>query len=153
MKSERMAVDVRGIPELARALKDLDKDLYRDFRKGMKAIAVHVIGKAQGKGAPAGILKPRATMKGAGIAFPRGGPGSGSEPGAFYPWLDFGGGKVHARGVTSNDGTAASFRREVVEGGRFLYPAIGESKEFIATTAYSLIDNAARANGFEVRKA
>lgn len=150
MSVDKVGVVVTGIPELSRALRATNDGLYKEMRTGFRKIALHVIGEAEKLGAPTGILKPRAGIKGAGIAFPRGGPFSGGDPVGFYPWLDFGGGRPEGRGVRAG-GTGAR-RREVVKEGRYLYPGIGESTEYIAKTTYDLIETVAERNRFEVRK-
>jgi hypothetical protein len=150
MANKNAGIHVTGIPELTRALKATDAEALKRLKVAMKAIAQHVIRKAEGRGAPGGILKPRATQKGAGIAFPRGGPGSGGERDAFYPWLDFGGGNPIGRGVRATTGGVGA-RRRVIPEGRYVYPAIGSSKGYIEDRAYEAITEAAKANGFEVR--
>lgn len=150
MSVDKVGVVVTGIPELSRALKATNADLAKELRVGFKKIAQHVIGEAERLGAPTGILKPRAGIKGAGIAFPRGGPLSGDDPVGFYPWLDFGGGRPEGRGVRA--GGSGPRRREVVKEGRYLYPGIGESTKYIAETTYDLIEQVAEKNRFEVRK-
>ena len=147
--NQNRGVHVTGIPELTRAFRALDADLYKALRLGMKAIAQHVVGAAEDRGAPTGILRPRASTRGAGIAFPRGGPGSGGERKGFYPWLDFGGGRLAGRGVTANTGGPP--RRAIVPDGRFLYPGIAASRDYIERSTYDLIEREARSNGFEVR--
>jgi hypothetical protein len=154
--NKNLGVHVTGIPELMRALKATDAEAYKRLRLAMKAIASHVIKKSEQRGAPTDILRPRATQKGAGIAFPKGGPESAGERTGFYPWLDFGGAPRGGRGVTSSSRIAhakssGGFRRTYIPEGRYLYPAIGESRDFIADAAYDAIEAAARSKGFEVR--
>lgn len=150
MSVDKVGVVVTGIPELSRALKATNADLAKELRVGFKKIAQHVIGEAEKLGAPSGILRPRAGIKGAGIAFPRGGPDSGADPVGFYPWLDFGGGQPLGRGVRA--GGAGPRRRSVVKEGRYLYPGIGQSTEYIVKTTYDLVEHVAEHNRFEVRK-
>lgn len=145
-------IQVTGIPELTRALKRLDPEKAKQLRTAFKAIAVEVIRRANVMGAPRKALKPSVTMKGAGISRPKGGPESFSDPLGYYPWLDFGGGRKLGRGVTSNDGVGASFRRRKVEGGRYLYPAIGASHDYIGDSVRDAITSLARSEGFRVTK-
>lgn len=150
MANKFVGIHAKGIPELMRALKATDVEAQKRLRLAMKEIAQYVIGRAEGLGAPAGILKPKATQKGAGIGFPRGGPDSGSDPVGFYPWLDFGGGNPIGRGVRATTGGAGSRRRFIPEG-RYVYPAIGASKRVIEEKGYKAVTDAARKNGLEVR--
>ena len=140
-------VQVTGIPELQRALKATDDGLRKEVRNAFKDIARHVIGKAGDRGAPRSILKPTVSMKGAGISFPRGGPGSRVDPVGFYPWLDFGGGRKAGRGVTPS-----GERRDKTRDGRYLYPAIGSSTEYIGDAVGDVIEKVAERQGLEVRR-
>jgi hypothetical protein len=160
VEEDRLMADVEviGLRELTTALRQVDKALAKDLRGAFKAIADHVVGAAQqkmpfGSGTAAKSLKPRSTDRGATINFPRGGPGSRDDKAGYYPWLDFGGGKAGARGITSSSPIAhakstGGFKRELVPGGRYLYPAIGESREYIATEVDKAIGEIARKAGF-----
>lgn len=140
------AVHVTGIRELGRALSAVDKELAREFRKELRSIAKQVVATAVGKGAPAGILKPSSTTRGAAIRFPKGGPESATERYGFYPWLDFGGGKATGRGVTPSGS-----RRAVLKEGRYLYPAISDEMHNIERDLGNLVERIAERQRFEVR--
>lgn len=133
-------VEVRGIAELSAAFKGIDKELPKALQVEFKAIAEGVARKAAGKvpqgktGHAAGSIRARATAKGAGIAF--GGPKA-----EYYPWLDFGG----------RVGRKRSIKRDIVSGGRYVYPTIGENKEEIGRAALEAIERVAERNDFEVR--
>jgi hypothetical protein len=154
---------VVGLPELHRALRAMGHDMDREFSRGMRLIADRVIERAQGKmpyitGTAARSLKPVSVRGGgAGIKFPGGGPGSATQVAGYYPWLDFGGGLYGARGVTSFSPVAhvknhsQLFKRAKVEGGRYLYPSIGQSTDFIADTLGDLIEKVAHGQQFTVR--
>lgn len=146
-------VEVRGLRDLSRAFKQVDADLPKELRDEMKAIADHVVGVAQQRmpfrtGTAARSLKPRATQRGAGIAFPGGGDRGKA---AYYPWLDFGG--TTGRGHVSNghNGYGGSITRQRIAGGRYLYPAIAESKGYIAEAVDDAVVKVAKGAGFEVR--
>lgn len=146
-----MGVHVTGIPELSRALKAVNADAYKGLRLAMKGIADHVVGIAQQRmpyrtGTAADALRPRATAKGAGIAFPRGGDRGKPD---YYPWLDFGGST--GRGHVVGQAGSGSITRDRVQGGRYLYPAIAGSTKYIEHGASEVIERAAKTNGFEVR--
>jgi hypothetical protein len=141
--------DVKGIPELSRALKDVDAALYKELRLGMKAIADHVVGVAQQRmpyrtGTAAASVRPRATAKGAAVAFPRGGDRGNPD---YYPWLDFGGST--GRGHVVGQAWSGSIIRDMPKGGRYVYPAIAESRDYIGRTVYDLIEGVAHRAGFE----
>ena len=157
MANRNIGVHVTGIPEFTAALKAVNPEAYKQLRKDFQGIAKYVIRRAEGLGAPAGVLRASATQKGAGIRFPKGGPEAHMDPVGYYPWLDFGGAPRPGRGVTSSTGAShersdsQEFRRALVPGGRYLYPAVAQSRDFIADTAYQAIEKAARSKGFEVR--
>lgn len=69
-----MKVQVTGLRELRRALKEVDKDLPKELRAAHKDIAVFVAGRAQGaaSGRAKGAIRPRATQKAAKIALTSG---------------------------------------------------------------------------------
>jgi hypothetical protein len=145
-KSVRL--EVRGLKELSAAFAAVDRDIPKELQVELKAVAEHVADTARGKmpylsGVARAALRPRATGRGsAGIAFPKGGPGTGQEKDAYYPWLDFGGhvGRKHA------------IARDRVKGGRYLYPAIAESQDYIAEKVYDAVEHVARTHQFEVRE-
>ena len=139
-------VVVSGIPELMRALKQLDAESAKQLRTAMRDIAKVVRKNAQnrmefGSGAAASSLKAGAGMRGSWVTFPRG--KDPTDPIGYYPWLDFGGGKVSGRGVTQSSG--GGFRRDTTStGGRYVYPAIDEARQsgYIEDAAYDAIDAA-----------
>jgi hypothetical protein len=145
------------------ALKHLAPDYEKLARAEFRGVAEHVVGVAQGKmefgpGTAASSMRPRG-VGGAGISFPRGGPGSGKDADGYYPWLDFGGGLPWGRGVRASSPilhkkSEAGFRRpkEGPSGGRagrYLYPAIGESHEFIGKEAARIMDKVAKRRAFD----
>jgi hypothetical protein len=153
VEEDRLMADVEviGLRELTTALRQVDKALAKDLRGAFKAIADHVVGVAQqrmpfGSGTAAKSLKPRSTDRGATINFPRGGPGSRDDKAAYYPWLDFGGSV--GRGRKPGVAWSGSITRDAIPGGRYLYPAIGESREYIATEVDKAIGEIARKAGF-----
>lgn len=157
------SVKITGLKELSGAFRAVDKDIPKHIQREFKALADHVVGVAQQRmpfvtGEAAKSLKPRATGRGtASIAFNAGGPENRETKGAYYPWLDFGGGTPGARGVTSSSpithtrSLTGTFRRAVVKGGRYLYPAIAESRSEIERRALDAMENAARENKFDVK--
>lgn len=141
------AVQVKGLREVASALRSVDKALPKQLREEFLPIARQVAGDAASRvprdsGKAARSIKPRASQRGAGIAF--GGP---SAP--HYPWLDFGGstGKGHRPGVADS----GSVKRDFIPGGRYVYPAIMANEEDIVQAAGDAPVNLARKHGLEAR--
>jgi hypothetical protein len=150
-------------------LKDVQLGFGKVARKieriQFKRAAEHVVGVARGKmgnsitGTAASALRPVASNVGASIAFPKGGPGSGGEPAGYYPWLDFGGAKAAGRGVTSRPvwrfgksrWAYGDTRRDFIKEGRYLYPAISDSKVYLEGVAGDAVEDAARSEGYEVK--
>lgn len=139
-------VTVRGIRELGGAFRAVDADIPKHLRVQFLEIAKHVVGLVQQrvpflKGEAAASVRPRASQRGASIAFPSGGTPWRGVRADYYPWLDFGGrvGRKHA------------IHREVVKGGRFVYPAIGDSKVLIGELALQAMAGAAREAGFDTK--
>jgi hypothetical protein len=137
------SVQLIGEKEFVAAIRKVNRDLPKHMSKAFKAIADHVVGVAQqrmpfGHGTAAKSLKPHGTTRGAWISFPKGGPESRDDKAGYYPWLDFGGGKAGVRGITSSSdasherSVSQAFKRPPIHGGRYLYPAVSESREFIA---------------------
>jgi hypothetical protein len=140
---EGRVVVIEGEREFVAAIRKVNADLPKHMAKAFKAIAVHVVGVAQqrmpfGHGTAAKSLKPHGTTSGAWISFPKGGPESAHEKAGYYPWLDFGGGKTGVRGISSSEpitherSASQRFKREPIQKGRYLYPAVAESGSFIA---------------------
>lgn len=136
-------VEIHGVRELNSALKKVDAELPKELRVRFLGIANEVIGVAQQKmpyqtGEAANSIKPRASQKGAGIAFPAGG---GVYKAAYYPWLDFGGAV----------GRKKSSVRPFIKTGRFIYPAIEESKGDIEEAALDAVEAMADAASLDTR--
>jgi hypothetical protein len=157
-------LEVRGVREMSAALKAVDAGLPKALQKGFKKIAQHVIDVARrkmefGPGPAASSLRPRATSRGtAGIAFPKGGPESGHDKVGYYPWLDFGGGKPGVRGISATSPIAharsetGTFKRQRVDKGRYLYPAIGESRHYIAEAVDDVLADLIKAEDLETTR-
>ena len=142
-------VVVSGIPELMRALKELDAESARQLRTAMRDIAKVVVRNAQGRmefgqGAAASSLKAGGGIRGGWVSFPRG--KDAADLVGYYPWLDFGGGKVSGRGVTAGGSRDRARRSTTSTGGRYVYPAIDEARQsgYIEDAAYDAIDAARR---------
>lgn len=132
-------VEVRGLRELSGAFRQIDVNLQRQLKTELMAVAQMVAGRAAAKvpkvsGAAAASITPRSSVRGAGIAF-------GGTRAPYYPWLDFGG----------RVGRRKSIYRDMIQGGRYVYPAIGESRDDIEEGVEEAVNKAAKAAGFETR--
>jgi hypothetical protein len=146
-------IQVRGINELSRAWRAVDADIPKRTRLAMLAIARMVVGTAQQKatadfkhptGQAASSVRPRATRRGAGIAF-------GGQAAPYFPWLDFGGtvGRGHRPGVKGSGSIERDWRGTPFGSGRYVYPAIFEHDDDIKRMAEEAVMDANRAAGFE----
>jgi hypothetical protein len=153
-------VELRGLDQLAKDFKAIDTGLPKQLQIEFKEISAFVVDRARRKmprisGVLQGSIRPVATSHSAGISRPTGGD---RTKGAYYPWMDFGGGRPDARGVTATSpiaherSTTGKFRRPVVKGGRYLYPAIAESTEEIGAAADLAVVKVARAAGWEAER-
>lgn len=129
-------VEVKGIRELSSAFKQIDTELPKELRVAFKEIAATVASTAAGQvprrsGAAAGSIRPRATPKGAGIAF-----GGSSAP--YMPWLEFGGAVGRNRSVT----------RPFMKTGRYIFPAIADAQDEIGNAALAAVETVAEHAGF-----
>ena len=154
--ADDVTVRVRGLEETQRAFRQIQHRAPPGLAKSMKAIADHVVGVAQQRmpfrtGEAAKSLKPKGTAKGAGISFPAGGAPWRGVKADYYPWLDFGGttGKGHV--ANGHNGFGGSVKRSSPKGGRYLYPAIGESTAFISDETDKALKRVFIDAGFETK--
>ena len=113
-------IRVEGIREVAAALRAIDKGLQKELRDGMKAAAEIVVPEIQARvphrrGKAAASVKAKGTNRGAGISF-------GGTKAPYFPWLDFGGSV--GRGHEPGKANSGAIKRDIVQGGRYVYPAI-----------------------------
>jgi hypothetical protein len=147
------AIKVEGLKEITRAFGQVSKDLTKEMRTGFKRVAEHVAAVARGNmtdlkhptGAAAWGIKGTGTNAGASIRFPAGGPESGKDKLGYYPWLDFGGsvGRGRVRSIYSHTVAVQSGARvrPLVKGGRYIYPAIAASSDYISEQAGEIIED------------
>lgn len=131
-------VTVTGLRDLGKMLKELDseaKQLMADTLKGIaEGVAADVRSRVPHRtGRLASSYKARGSATGAAIAF-------GGSKAPYAPWIDFGG-KV---------GRGKSVSRPFVQGGRYLYPAIGDNMEDVVDLVAAAIDDIATRYGFKV---
>lgn len=132
-------VETRGIAELKKALKQIDKQLPLELKSGFARIAENVASKIRPKvpkrvGDARASVKARGSQRGGAIAF-------GGSKAPYYPWLDFGGRVGRNRSITR------SFFKE----GRYVYPTIKQEQNNIIRETDELMANLAEKAGFEVR--
>jgi len=151
-------VRVEGLREFQTAIRQVSKDVAKQNRVQWKRIAEHVASVARGRmhfgsgsGGAATAVQGISSNAGAGIRFPAGGPGSGGDALGYYPWLDFGGGPRAGRGVTHSTGHGGGARRAVIKEGRYVYPAITASWDYILEQAGDIVADVGHQEGFEVR--
>lgn len=136
MGEQRVVVD--GLRDLNRALKAADDEAVKAMKAVLKEIAEGVASDARSRvprrtGKAAASYKPRGGVKGAAVAF-------GGARAPYAPWLDFGGAVGRKRGV----------RRPVVQGGRYLYPAIGDNMEDVQEKVAKAISDITSRYGWKV---
>lgn len=125
--TDEYRVQVTGLKELQKALRQFDDDLPKELKVRFLEIAGRVADIARANvparsGRARASVKPHGTLKGASVW------GGGARV-PYYPWLDFGGGDPHRRGVTPNRLGGSAFRRPFIEGGRYIYPAVKDQRQ------------------------
>lgn len=143
-------IQVRGLREVQSAFRKVDKELPKAFKQEFLGIAQKVVGGVQQKvpkvtGAAAGSVRPRATQRGAGIAF-------GGNAAPYFPWLDFGGttGKGHRPGAAYSGSVKRPWLGRPGDG-RYVYPTIEEHRREIEQAAEDAVLNVAKHAQFEVK--
>jgi hypothetical protein len=139
-------IRIHGVRELTKAFKQIDREYGKQVQRGMKAIGQQLLARIQERvpGGAGGGLKVRSSQRGFGITFPAG-EATGTYD--FYPWLDFGGsvGKGHQVGVP----WSGSVRRDLVKGGRYVYPTIADEREAIGEAVVDTLMDLAHRFEFE----
>lgn len=142
-------VQVRGLAELRKAFRDVSKDIPKEMGRAFKAVAETVAGRARAKvpsrsGRAASSIVARGSQRGAAIAF-------GGTRAEYFPWLDFGGSV--GRGHKPGQAWSGAIKREwmgLPNGqGRYVYPAIRQSRPEIEQAADAAIVAAARRAEFD----
>lgn len=127
-------VQVKGLKELNRALKAVDKEAPKGIRVALNGCSELLIRETKPliprrTGRAAGSLKASSTR--GEVRIKVGGPRA-----AYYPWLDFGG----------RVGVKKSVIRPFIQEGRYLYPTLRKNRaKFEALLGSSLADVAKRA--------
>lgn len=121
-------IQVRGLKELRGALRDVDKLLGPELRKGLNEVAEVVLDTARPlvptrSGKAKASLKAGSTERAVQIK-------AGGTKAPYWSWLDFGG-KV---------GRSKSVRRPFIMGGRYIYPTLKKRRDEIEDKFYEVID-------------
>lgn len=130
----RPQIDISGIRDFQRQLKQMDADLPKMLRVVHNGAADLVVARARPKvptrtGAAAGSLKARSSQREGRVA-------AGGRRAPYFPWLDFGG----------RVGPADSVERPFLTEGRYVYPTVRENNAEIQEVMSSgLADLAATA--------
>jgi len=144
------AIEVRGLREVQSAFRKVDKDLPKELRVEFKAIAEDVATGIRAKvpqltGHAAASVRPRASQRGAAIAF-------GGNAAPYFPWLDFGGttGKGHRPGVAYSGSVKRDWKGRPGDG-RYVYPTITERSKDIEQAAEDAVMKVAHNAGLETK--
>lgn len=125
-------IHVRGLKEVRKALRDVDKTLGPELRKGLNEVADIVLDTARPL-VPTRSGKARASLK-AGSTETAVQIKAGGTKAPYWSWLDFGG-KV---------GRKKSVKRRFIAEGRFIYPTLRKRRDDIEDKFYDVIDRVTR---------
>lgn len=137
-------IEIPGLADLRRDLKDLPKDtqkaLPREMAKVAEIVARDVARRVPSKSGNAiNSIRSKGSPSGATLVV------GGSEA-PYFPWLDFGSrtpvtGQSRGVGPWANSGTGPA-------GGRFIYPAISSKWDEVVEACGEAVETAAREAGF-----
>lgn len=123
MADKSVRIELRGILELQRAFKQVDKDLPDELKAEFLKVARDVANEAMSKvpsrsGRAAASIKPKASKRGASIAF-------GGNAAPYFPWLNFGG----TTGRGHGPGGGGAIARDRVTPDRYIYSTIEAKRD------------------------
>ena len=121
-------IHVRGLKEVQRVLRDADKALSVELRKGLNEVAEVVLDTARPL-VPTRSGKARASLK-AGSSAQAVQIKAGGTKAPYWAWLDFGG----------RVGRAKSVHRPFKPAGRYIYPTLRKKRDLIEDKFYEVID-------------
>lgn len=130
-------VEVTGIADLQKALRQIDKDLPKELAAGLAGAAEIVADEARPmvprrSGAAAGSIKVKKQQRGAALAV-------GGTAAPYFPWLDFGGAV----------GRNKSVRRPFIKTGRYIYPALKKKDKQVRARVDEVLEQMAKKAGFD----
>lgn len=131
-------ITVRGLKEFSKALRKLDAEAAKGIRLVNNEAAEIVVAKARPRikrvtGRAAGSLKLRSTRTLVRIS-------AGGPRAPYYPWLDWGG----------RTGIRRSVVRPFLKQGRYIYPALHESRAEVQSAMERGLTRIARQAGLDV---
>lgn len=136
---------VRGLKDFGRTLRDVDKSLGPELRKGLNEVAEVVLETARPL-VPRRHGKARASLK-AGSTERSVQIKAGGAKVPYWGWLDFGGtvgkGRVSG-GVHKKATTAGSVKRPWIQDGRYIYPTLRKRRDDIDAKLFEVIDRLAK---------
>lgn len=132
-------IQIRGLRELNRNLKKMDRELSKEMSKGLADVAQFVLDRAKplvprDSGDAQASMKVRKSPTEARLAV-------GGTKAPYFPWLDFGG----------RVGRNKSLSRPVISGGRYIYPTVAKHDRQIKEMLDKVLEDLARRGGFEQR--
>lgn len=130
-------IEVVGVRDLQKALRQIDRDLPRELAAGLaeaaEIVAVHARRKVPVRsGAARGSIKPRKEQRGASLAV-------GGNKAPYFPWLDWGG----------RVGRGRSQVRPFIPEGRYVYPSLREKRPAVEEKVDEVLARLATRAGFE----
>lgn len=131
-------VEIRGLREFQRALRDIDRDAPKALRVALNQATDLVVTETRARvpsrsGRARGSVLARSTQRAARIA-------AGGRRAPYYPWLDFGG----------RVGPQRAVRRPWRKDGRYLYPTYHANKDRYQAMLEEALTDVARSAGVEV---
>lgn len=133
-------IQVRGLREFTRSLRQVDAELPKELRKALNVGADLVVSWARPR-VPTKTGRARRSVRASSTRTAARVTGGGKRV-PYYPWLDFGGRVGRRRSVV----------RPFERGGRYIYPGyVAQRDEIQDVIADGLISTARRA-GFDVRE-
>ena len=132
-----MKITVKGIPDLQKALRQIDKDLPKELAAGLAEAAEIVVRHAKPlvprrTGAAQGSMKVRRQQRAAAVVV-------GGAKAPYYPWLDFGG----------RVGRNKSIARPFIKAGRYIYPTLKDRDAEVKAKVDEVLERLAKQAGFE----
>lgn len=134
------AVEIEGLSQLRRSLREIDKKAPRALRVAFNNAAEVIVSEARPKvpkgptGRAKGAIKLRSSQSEARIA-------GGSKRVPYYPWLDFGG----------RAGRGRKMSRPFLKNGRYIYDAFFRKRQQFTDDLSEQLDGVVRSAGLEPR--
>jgi bacteriophage HK97-gp10 putative tail-component len=130
-------IQVTGLRDLQKGLRQIDRDLPKELRKGLNEVAEVVITAARPlvprrTGRAQESMKVRSTQRAAQIAV-------GGTVAPYFPWLDFGG----------RVGRAKAVRRPFLKEGRYIYPTLKAKRPELNEKIDEMLRRLAEQAGFD----